>query len=137
MTFEVPAHGGKPASRIRQKNEETILKAAEDEFARHGFKGTSMNAIALTDHGKASGKRFALGAVPRHTGDLPRERRPVGAGHLDAEDALVADGLLGHLERFGLRGEDGDRKQGGGEGLGAHGVNPLPTGVPKQDYNRC
>ncbi|MGN8274410.1 TetR/AcrR family transcriptional regulator [Pseudomonas sp. SMV71] len=47
MTFEVPAHGGKPTSRIRQKNEETILKAAEDEFARHGFKGTSMNAIAL------------------------------------------------------------------------------------------
>src|SRR3546814_19088004 len=35
------------SSRIRQKNEETILKAAEDEFARHGFKGTSMNAIAL------------------------------------------------------------------------------------------
>ncbi len=29
MTFEVPAHGGKPASRIRQKNEETIIKAAE------------------------------------------------------------------------------------------------------------
>ena len=46
MTFEVPAHGGKPASRIRQKNEETILKAAEDEFARHGYKGTSMNTIA-------------------------------------------------------------------------------------------
>jgi TetR/AcrR family transcriptional regulator len=37
MTFEVPAHGGKPASRIRQKNEEAIIKAAEDEFARHGF----------------------------------------------------------------------------------------------------
>ena len=47
MTFEVPSHDGKPAGRIRQKNEETILKAAEDEFARHGFKGTSMNAIAL------------------------------------------------------------------------------------------
>lgn len=47
MTFEVPAHSGKPASRIRQKNEETIIKAAEDEFARHGFKGTSMNTIAL------------------------------------------------------------------------------------------
>ena len=46
MTFEVPAHGGKPASRIRQKNEETIIKAAEDEFARHGYKGTSMNTIA-------------------------------------------------------------------------------------------
>jgi len=47
MTFEIPAHDGKPAGRIRQQNEEIILKAAEDEFARHGFKGTSMNAIAL------------------------------------------------------------------------------------------
>lgn len=50
MTLEVPAHSvsaTKPASRIRQKNEEAILKAAEDEFARHGFKGTSMNTIAL------------------------------------------------------------------------------------------
>ncbi|MGV8920856.1 MAG: TetR/AcrR family transcriptional regulator [Pseudomonas sp.] len=50
MTFEVPAHSTpttiKPASRIRQKNEEAIIKAAEDEFARHGFKGTSMNTIA-------------------------------------------------------------------------------------------
>ena len=48
MTLEVPAHDGKPPSRIRQKNEEAILKAAEDEFARHGFRGTSMNAIALS-----------------------------------------------------------------------------------------
>lgn len=51
MTLEVPAHSipnaGKPASRIRQKNEETIIQAAEDEFARHGFKGTSMNTIAV------------------------------------------------------------------------------------------
>ena len=51
MTLEVPAHSahhnGKPASRIRQKNEQAILCAAEDEFARHGFKGTSMNTIAL------------------------------------------------------------------------------------------
>jgi Transcriptional regulator len=47
MTFEIPAHDGKPAGRIRRQNEEIILKAAEDEFARHGFKGTSMNAIAL------------------------------------------------------------------------------------------
>lgn len=37
----------KPAGRIRQKNEQTIIAAAELEFARHGFKGTSMNAIAL------------------------------------------------------------------------------------------
>lgn len=36
----------KPAGRIRQKNEETILAAAAEEFARYGFKGTSMNAIA-------------------------------------------------------------------------------------------
>ena len=32
--------------RIRQKNEERILAAAAEEFARYGFKGTSMNAIA-------------------------------------------------------------------------------------------
>lgn len=51
MTLEVPAHRasatGKPAGRIRQKNEQAIIQAAEDEFARHGFKGTSMNTIAL------------------------------------------------------------------------------------------
>lgn len=37
---------GKPTGRIRQKNEEIILTAAAEEFARYGFKGTSMNAIA-------------------------------------------------------------------------------------------
>ncbi|NNJ17658.1 TetR family transcriptional regulator [Pseudomonas putida CSV86] len=50
MTLEVPAHrtlAAKPAGRIRQKNEQAIIQAAEDEFARHGFKGTSMNTIAL------------------------------------------------------------------------------------------
>ena len=36
-----------PAGRIRQKNEKAIIAAAEVEFARHGFKGTSMNSIAL------------------------------------------------------------------------------------------
>lgn len=50
MTVEVPVHraepNSKPAGRIRQKNEEAIIKAAEEEFARHGFKGTSMNTIA-------------------------------------------------------------------------------------------
>ena len=51
MHLEVPAHRpgspSKPAGRIRQKNEQAIIQAAEDEFARHGFKGTSMNTIAL------------------------------------------------------------------------------------------
>ncbi|WP_286786221.1 MULTISPECIES: TetR/AcrR family transcriptional regulator [Pseudomonas] len=51
MTADTPAvtapSNGKPAGRIRQKNEETILTAATEEFARHGFKGTSMNTIAL------------------------------------------------------------------------------------------
>jgi TetR/AcrR family transcriptional regulator len=50
MTVEVLAHctdpSAKPAGRIRQKNEKAIIKAAEEEFARHGFKGTSMNTIA-------------------------------------------------------------------------------------------
>ncbi|MFG3454720.1 TetR/AcrR family transcriptional regulator [Stutzerimonas stutzeri] len=37
----------KPGGRIRQKNEDLILSAAADEFARYGYKGSSMNAIAL------------------------------------------------------------------------------------------
>lgn len=37
----------KRTGRIRQKNEELILSAAAEEFARYGYKGTSMNAIAL------------------------------------------------------------------------------------------
>ncbi|MWV17839.1 TetR family transcriptional regulator [Pseudomonas sp. L-22-4S-12] len=50
MNLYIPSHSNsleKPAGRIRQHNEEVILAAAEEEFARHGFKGTSMNAIAL------------------------------------------------------------------------------------------
>lgn len=49
MNYRIPSHAPdkeKPAGRIRQKNEELIIAAAEEEFARHGFKGTSMNAIA-------------------------------------------------------------------------------------------
>lgn len=34
------------AGRIRQQNEAIILESAEVEFALHGFKGTSLNAIA-------------------------------------------------------------------------------------------
>lgn len=36
----------RPAGRIRQKNERAILAAAAEEFALHGFKGTSMSTIA-------------------------------------------------------------------------------------------
>ncbi|MBD9485580.1 TetR/AcrR family transcriptional regulator [Pseudomonas sp. PDM14] len=41
-----PPSTGKPAGRIRQKNEKAIIAAAEEQFARHGYKGTSMNTIA-------------------------------------------------------------------------------------------
>ena len=43
---QAPA-AGKSTGRIRQKNEELILSAAAEEFAHHGYKGTSMNTIAL------------------------------------------------------------------------------------------
>lgn len=47
MTVAVSAPtDSKPAGRIRQKNQHAILAAAAEEFARHGFKGTSMNSIA-------------------------------------------------------------------------------------------
>lgn len=47
MQFEVDAHrADRPAGRIRQQNEKLILEAAEQEFARHGFKGTSMQQVA-------------------------------------------------------------------------------------------
>jgi TetR/AcrR family transcriptional regulator len=47
MLFRIDAHHGrKVAGRIRQKNEQLILSAAEEEFARHGFKGTTVNSIA-------------------------------------------------------------------------------------------
>ena len=32
--------------KIRERNSENILAAAEQEFVLHGFKGTSMQAIA-------------------------------------------------------------------------------------------
>jgi TetR/AcrR family transcriptional regulator len=46
-TLNLETVPGKRPGRIRQKNEEMILSAAAEEFARHGYKGTSMNAIAL------------------------------------------------------------------------------------------
>lgn len=36
----------KKAGRIRQQNEAMIIRAAEVEFAQHGYKGTSLNAVA-------------------------------------------------------------------------------------------
>jgi TetR/AcrR family transcriptional regulator len=36
----------KKTGAIRERNSEQILRAAEDEFVLHGFKGTSMQAIA-------------------------------------------------------------------------------------------
>jgi len=47
MLFRIAAHRGrKGAGRIRQKNEQLIISAAEEEFARHGYKGATMNDIA-------------------------------------------------------------------------------------------
>ncbi len=48
MLLELESHrGGKPTGRIRQKNEQRIISAAEIEFANHGYKGATMNNIAL------------------------------------------------------------------------------------------
>ena len=49
MPVETPSThtATKTTGRIRQKNEEAILLAAAEEFAVHGYKGTSMNSIAL------------------------------------------------------------------------------------------
>ena len=47
MLLDIASHrAGKPAGRIRQKNEQVIIAAAEAEFAQHGFKGATMNNIA-------------------------------------------------------------------------------------------
>ena len=47
MLLRIDAHRGRKAvGRIRQKNEQLILSAAEEEFARHGYKGATMNSIA-------------------------------------------------------------------------------------------
>ncbi len=46
MLFTIAAHRGRKASRIRRKNEQLIIAAAEEEFANSGFKGASMNNIA-------------------------------------------------------------------------------------------
>ncbi|WP_428036268.1 TetR/AcrR family transcriptional regulator [Amphritea sp.] len=47
MALEISSHKSeKPAGRIRQRNEQLILAAAEREFAACGFKGASMREIA-------------------------------------------------------------------------------------------
>lgn len=47
MLLDIASHRqGKPAGRIRQKNEQIIIAAAEAEFAFQGFKGATMNNIA-------------------------------------------------------------------------------------------
>ncbi|MBN0989080.1 TetR/AcrR family transcriptional regulator [Amphritea pacifica] len=47
MLLEISSHKSeKPAGRIRQRNEQRILAAAEQEFAACGFKGASMREIA-------------------------------------------------------------------------------------------
>lgn len=48
MLMEIESHRtDKPSGRIRQKNEQVIIAAAEAEFAANGFKGATMNNIAL------------------------------------------------------------------------------------------
>lgn len=47
MLLRIDAHRGRRVvGRIRQKNEQLIISAAEEEFARHGYKGATMNNIA-------------------------------------------------------------------------------------------
>lgn len=47
MPLDVSSHqSDKPSGRIRQRNEQLILAAAEQEFAIFGFKGASMREIA-------------------------------------------------------------------------------------------
>ena len=47
MLLDIASHRqGKPAGRIRQKNEQVIIAAAEVEFALNGFKGATTNNIA-------------------------------------------------------------------------------------------
>lgn len=45
MTSKKPAKAYRPG-RIRERNREKILKAAEQEFALHGFRGTTIQKIA-------------------------------------------------------------------------------------------
>ncbi|WP_417227699.1 TetR/AcrR family transcriptional regulator [Amphritea sp.] len=48
MPLDINSHTGeKPAGRIRQRNEQRILAAAEQEFATCGFKGASIREIAI------------------------------------------------------------------------------------------
>lgn len=47
MLLNIVSHkDGKAAGRIRQQNEQKIIAAAEIEFAKHGFKGTTVDSIA-------------------------------------------------------------------------------------------
>lgn len=46
--LKIPSHTkDEPSGRIRQKNEQQIISAAEVVFADYGFKGATMNNIAL------------------------------------------------------------------------------------------
>ncbi|MES2820503.1 MAG: TetR family transcriptional regulator C-terminal domain-containing protein [Pseudomonadota bacterium] len=103
MSAKKPAQdatlAGKMTGRIRQKNQEAIIKAAEVEFARHGFKGTSMNTIAQTVglpkanlHYYFSNKLGLYVEVMRHILELWDS----AFSHLSAEDD-PAQALAGYI----------------------------------------
>ena len=47
MTLEPPVLEAGSKGRIRQANEADILRAAEQQFARFGFEGVSLETIAV------------------------------------------------------------------------------------------